>query len=217
MILDAAGDQGVLHAPGYLLVLAIILPVAGVLISFVLGGRNAERTALCVIPLGLGVVGAIIYEVSRTGQTLTYVLGGWQPPLGIALRADGLSAAMLATTALVIGATGLFARADFRTPQGVTEARSPLVFWTLLLAVWAALNAVFLGSDLFNLYVALELLTFGAVPLVCLSGRADTIAAALRYLIFALAGSVLYLLGTALFYGSLRHARHCHFARSDPR
>jgi multicomponent Na+:H+ antiporter subunit D len=202
VILDAAGDQGVLHAPGYLLVLAIILPVAGVLISFVLGGRNAERTALCVIPLGLGVVGAIIYEVSRTGRTLTYVLGGWQPPLGIALRADGLSAAMLATTALVIGATGLFARADFRTPQGMTEARSPLVFWTLLLAVWAALNAVFLGSDLFNLYVALELLTFGAVPLVCLSGRADTIAAALRYLIFALAGSVLYLLGTALFYGA---------------
>ena len=40
MILDAAGDQGVLHAPGYLLVLAIILPVAGVLISFVLGGRT---------------------------------------------------------------------------------------------------------------------------------------------------------------------------------
>ena len=184
MILDAAGDQGVLHAPGYLLVLAIILPVAGVLLSFVLGGRNAERTALCVIPVGLGVVGAILYEVSRTGQTLTYVLGGWQPPLGIALRADGLSAAMLVTTALVIGATGLFARS--RLPHATRRDGSSFTagFLDALLAVWAALNAVFLGSDLFNLYVALELLTFGAVPLVCLSGRADTIAAALRYLHF---------------------------------
>ena len=45
----------------------------------------------------------------------------------------------------------------------------------LLLAVWGALNAVCLGQDLFNLYVALELLTFAAVPLVCLDGRAETL------------------------------------------
>jgi formate hydrogenlyase subunit 3/multisubunit Na+/H+ antiporter MnhD subunit len=52
------------------------------------------------------------------------------------------------------------------------------------------------------LYVALELLTFAAVPLVCLDGRAETLQAALRYLLFALVGSVLYLIGTALLYGS---------------
>jgi len=69
------------------------------------------------------------------------------------------------------------------------------------MAVWAALNLVFLGDDLFNLYVALELLTFAAVPLVCLDGRAETLSAALRYLLFALFGSVLYLLGVALLYG----------------
>ena len=42
MILGAAGDQVVLHAPGYLLVLAIVLPVAGVLLSFLFGGRYAD-------------------------------------------------------------------------------------------------------------------------------------------------------------------------------
>ena len=99
----------------------------------------------------------------------------------------------------------------------MTEARAPLVFWTLLLAVWAALNAVFLGNDLFNLYVALELLTFGAVPLVCLDGRAETIAAALRYLLFALAGSVLYLLGDGAALRSLRHAGYRPLVRRDPR
>jgi multicomponent Na+:H+ antiporter subunit D len=50
-------------------------------------------------------------------------------------------------------------------------------------------------------FIALELLTFAAVPLVCLEGRAETVQAALRYLLFALLGSVLYLLGTALLYG----------------
>src|SRR5262249_8706051 len=55
---------------------------------------------------------------------------------------------------------------------------------------------------LFTLYVALELVTFAAVPLVCLDGRAETLQAALRYLLFALIGSVLYLGGAVLLYGA---------------
>ncbi|MBV8334279.1 MAG: hypothetical protein JO358_02285 [Alphaproteobacteria bacterium] len=108
---------------------------------------------------------------------------------------------MMLTTALLISGIGLFARTQFASPrQG--EARAPSVFWTLLLATWGGLNAVFLGGDLFNLYVALELLTFAAVPLVSLDGRAETLAAALRYLLFALPGSILYLLGGVLLYGA---------------
>ena len=64
---------------------------------------------------------------------LQYVVGGWDPPLGVAFRADGLSAVMIVTAALLICGIGLFARAQFPTPQEA-EARAPLVFWTLLLA-----------------------------------------------------------------------------------
>ena len=178
------------------------MPAAGALLALALGGRHAERIVLALMPLGLGLAIAIAAGVLRADAALVYVVGGWAPPLGIALRADGLSAAMMITTAVVICAVGLFARADFQTPQGLPEARAPLAFWTLLLALWGALNAVLLGDDLFNLFVALELLTFSAVPLVCLDGRAETLAAALRYLLFALLGSVLYLLGTVLLYGA---------------
>jgi len=187
---------------GFLLVLALLLPVAGSVLALALGGRQAERIALALMPVGLVLAIAIAVAVLRADAALVYVLGGWAPPLGLALRADGLSAAMMLTTAVVICAIGLFARADFQTPRGAPEARSPLVFWTLLLGVWGGLNAVLLGDDLFNLYVALELLTFAAVPLVCLDGRAETLSAALRYLLFALLGSVLYLLGTALLFGA---------------
>ena len=88
------------------------------------------------------------------------------------------------------------------TPAGSVEARAAFAFWIFLLAIWGALNTVFLGGDLFTLYVALELLTFAAVPLVCLDGRAETLQAALRYLLFALLGSILYLAGTVLLYGT---------------
>src|SRR5271169_3068211 len=186
---------------GFLLVLAIIFPVMGLLLALFLGGRYAERVAVAVMPVGLAVAIAVAANVWRSRNVLQYSVGGWAPPLGVALRADGFSAVMLVTTALLVPAIGLFARAQFPTLPN-SETRAPLVFWTLLLGVWAALNAVFLGADLFNLFVALELLTFAGVPLVCLDGRAETLAAALRYLLFALIGSVLYLLGTVLLYGA---------------
>src|SRR5277367_4465012 len=189
-------------ARGFLLVLAIILPVTGILSSFVLGGRYVERVVWLFSVAGAVVAAAIFAAVWRAGRPLVYIVGGWEPPLGIALRADGLSAAMMATVAVVICAIAGFAHGEFAQPRGQPEARTPLVFWILLLAIWGALNTMVLGDDLFNLYVALELLTFAAVPLVCLKGDAATIRAALRYMLFALFGSVLYLLGTVLIYGA---------------
>ena len=115
---------------------------------------------------------------------------------------------MLLTVAVVICATGLFARAEFGTPDGVAETRASFSFWTLLLSVWAAMNLVFLSGDLFNLYVALELLTFAAVPLVSLDGRAETFQAALRYLVFALLGLAAVPARGGAVLRRLRHARH---------
>ena len=189
-------------AAGLLLVAVLMLPATGLLLGVLLGGRWAERIALLAMPLGLALALAVATAVVRADAPLLYVVGGWAPPLGLSLRADGLSAAMLLTTAVVMCGIVLFARGEFRTSPGTAEERRPFAFWLLLLGTWLALVAVFLGNDLFNLFVALELLTFSAVPLVCLDGSTRTLAAALRYLLMALLGSVMYLLGAALLYAA---------------
>ncbi|PWT70812.1 MAG: NADH-quinone oxidoreductase subunit J, partial [Proteobacteria bacterium] len=202
---------------GFLLVLSIVVPVASVLLAFVAGGRHIERIALAVLPLGLAIAAAILVVLQQSDGPLVYLLGAWAPPLGVALRADGLSAVMMMATAVVLCAVAVFAGTDFRSTTG--ESRAPFAFWVLLLAIWGALNTVFLGGDLFTLYVALELVTFAAVPLVSLDGRAETLRAALRYLLFALLGSALYLLGTALLYGTygtLDVVLLSHRIRSEP-
>ena len=182
--------------------LALALPVAGILLIALAGGRYARGIALGSLVLGSGVTAAIVTSLWSAGDPLTYLSGAWAPPIGIKLRADGLSAAMMVVTSLVVLAAALYAPSEYRvTPRG-RETRASYSFWILLLGVWGAMNAVFLGNDLFNLYVALELLTFAGMPLVCLAGSPATLIAALRYLLFALLGSVMYLLGAVLIYAN---------------
>jgi formate hydrogenlyase subunit 3/multisubunit Na+/H+ antiporter MnhD subunit len=183
------------------LVASIAWPIIALLLVIAGGERLAARVGVLALPIGLAIAAAVALQVGGSGE-LVYHVGGWAPPLGIALRADGLSAAMLLVTAIVAGGSGIYALADFGPPRGGSSGRTSLAFWASLLGAWAALNLAFLGNDLFNLYVALEMLTFAAVPLVCLDGRAETLKAALRYLLYALVGSVLYLLGAVLLYGA---------------
>jgi len=129
-----------------------------------------------------------------------YAVGGWGAPLGIDLYADGLSLLMLAITALVclgisIYSTGYLSRAYFKRSRAI-------YFWPLWMFLWAALNALFLSSDIFNLYVTLELMGLSAVALVALAGGADALTSAMRYLFVSLLGSLFYLMGVALLYHS---------------
>ncbi|MCK0195758.1 NADH-quinone oxidoreductase subunit J [Ancylobacter sp. 6x-1] len=191
-----------INLPGLLLVFAVLLPILGLIAMLGLRALHPERVARVVAPLGLLLACAILAEVWEGRSAIDYTLGGWAPPLGLKLRADGVSAVMLVLAALVIGAAALFSQHQFRTPPDAPgDTRAPFAFWSMLMAMWSALNLVFVGEDLFNFFVALELLTFSAVTLVCLDGRATTLHAALRYLLFALLGSVLYLLGVGLIYG----------------
>jgi multicomponent Na+:H+ antiporter subunit D len=179
-------------------VLSVALPLAGALAA-VPAGRRAPALA---VPTAAAMVALAALAALGAGAAgpIAIPLGGWEPPLGIALSLDGLAAAFVVTTALVMGGALLFARADF-APQG-GETRASFAFWPLAFFLWAALNAVFLSGDLFNLYVALELLTLSAVALVALEGKRETVAAALRYALFALAGSLVYLLGAVLLYAA---------------
>jgi formate hydrogenlyase subunit 3/multisubunit Na+/H+ antiporter MnhD subunit len=182
--------------------LAVVLPALAMVLALPLGARGAERLTMLLLPPGVAVALGTAAAVQATGAPVVHALGHWTPPLGLALRADGLSAALLVTAALVVAAVAAFARAGLGTAPGAPEGRAAFAFWPLLLALWAAINLAVLATDLFTLYVALELLTFAAMPLVCLDGSRATLQAALRYLMFALLGSVLYLLGVALVYGA---------------
>lgn len=174
--------------------LAVALPLAACLLA-VLAGRFAAGLILVTGPLLLIQAGLLIMQLNAFGP-LNSPLGGWTPPLGIALGADGFSGTFIAAAALIMTVTGLYARRPFATNTG--ESARSFTFWPLFFAMWTALNVIFLGRDLFSIYVALELLTLAAIGMVAYGGTAP----ALRYMTFALMGSLAYLTGVALLYAS---------------
>jgi multicomponent Na+:H+ antiporter subunit D len=175
---------------------AVIVPLLAGLVAFIGGGR--PLLTMSAAGAGLLVAVMVTLQVFAHGP-VEHAVGGWEAPLGIRLRADGLAAAFLLMTALVTAAVAGFSIPLF---AGSDATRSGFAFWPLLLFMWAGLNAVFVSADLFNLFVALEVLTLTGVAMVALEGKADTLAAAMRYLLFALFGSLAYLLGTGLIYAA---------------
>ena len=170
-------------------VLLASLPLAAAIGAFC---RPALGPLLAICS-GIALVGAgaaLTVAVATEGAAY-HDLGGWGAPVGITWAVDGLAAAMLLLTA-IIGTAGSIHHA-VQTPRDAH-------FWPLWLFLWAGLNVLFLSADLFNLYVALELLTLGAVALIALTGS-QALGAAWRYLLAMLLGSSLYLFGVALLYG----------------
>lgn len=182
----------------------IVLPLGAALASFLIAERGRVRLSLTLLPLLWGVTLAQIAHLADAGVQV-HALGGWRAPLGINLVADGLALGMVALTTLIFSACAVYAGCQTRThpPSGHGGEGGEMGFlWPLLWFLVAALNSIWLSADVFNLYVGLELLGLTAVGLVALTGSAEALAAAMRYLLAALLGSLSYLLGVALLYAA---------------
>jgi multicomponent Na+:H+ antiporter subunit D len=170
----------------------VVIPLAAAVTTAVAGRRAAGVVMAAVVVLIPVLAMAVAAGVLERGPQ-RHRLGGWGAPLGIELYVDGLAALLLALTAVVGAATSLHARVYF-------SRRGEAAFWPLWLFVWAGLNALFVSDDLFNMYVALELVSLGAIALVALAGSRAATVAAMRYLVVSMMGSLLFLLAAAVLY-----------------
>ena len=174
----------------------IVLPLVWATLAFVCGPRWG---ALCAL---VGLTGQAYYTLQLvTGLTARgayrHVVGAWPAPLGIELAVDGLSALMLVLTQAIALPMAVYTQAWLRASGGGQP-----YFWPLFGYLLAALHALLLAADLFNIYVALELLGLTAVALVAADGKPAQLRAALRYLLVSLVAALAYLLGVGLIYGA---------------
>ena len=101
--------------------------------------------------------------VDRDG-TIASQAGGWPAPIGITLVADRLSAIMLVSRAVMLLAVLVYA-----IGQPGAE-RNHVGFQSVYLVLAAGVAASFLTGDLFNLFVAFEMMLTASYVLITLGG-----------------------------------------------
>lgn len=180
-----------------LLPAAVLAPLAFAIACLLVPARVRRGVGLtgALVTAGLGVV--LVVVVFSLGPVET-ALAGRVPPLGIAVRADGPAAVFLLLTSVVGALVSLFAAVHPRA-TGVEGARD--WYWPAWLLGWSGLTAVFLSADLFNLYVAIEIVGLSAVLLVALGGPGSW-RAAFRYLMVTVTGSLLFLVALTMTYAA---------------
>lgn len=175
--------------------LVVFLPLFGAVAAFV-APRAAAGVGLGTLALTAGAVTFLARDVIEAG-TVIVPLGGWGAPLGIELRADGLSVAMLVLS-VVVGFLVSLSALD--ALKGRANARQRQYFWPLWLLLLTGMNGVYLSSDIFNLYVMIEIIALAAVGLTVLTGTRAAVRAGLEYMYASILGALLFLMGVGFIY-----------------
>lgn len=178
-----------------LVIWPFILPLITALICL-FGGRVAAWRRRLVAASAIVQVGlALFLAANALGQPpMVQVLGGWTAPLGVALVVDGLAAVMLCLSTVIALACITFGFFELDV-----EMEHPLRLPLTQLLV-AGINLTFITGDLFNLFVAFEIMLVASYALLTLEANDRHIKEAFPYLAVNIFGSGIFLVSAGLAY-----------------
>ncbi len=179
------------------LALPVLVPLFGAVLTLAAVRVPLLQRALAVVTslttLGLSI--AILVDVDRNG-TLSTTAGGWSPHIGINLVADRFAALMLVISGLMLAAVLVYAIA-----QRGDDERS-IWYHPAYLALTAGISAAFLAGDLFNFFVAVEVLLMASYVLITLEGSDDQIRSGTTYVVLNVLESILLVMAVALVFAA---------------
>ena len=190
------------------LIYPFLLPILTALVGLFLGAAGWRRRAFFAISAaGQVVVAFSLAAHALSGEPLVLLLGNWTAPLGIVLVADGLAGIMLCLSTVVALACILFSFAEIPI-LSEQPLRLPLVQFLV-----AGINLTFLTGDLFNLFVAFEVMLIASYALLTLEANDRDIKQAYPYLAVNLFGSALFLAAAGFAYGLFGTLNLAHLAQ----
>ncbi len=180
-----------------LVLVPVVLPLLGTATSLALHRRPRPQRVLGVAVMVATVAAsvALLVEVNRRGP-VSIDVGGWPAPVGITLVADHLAAIMLAISTPMLLAVLVYAVGSPRT------ADHALFFHPVYMVLAAGVSASFLTGDLFNLFVAFEVMLSASYVLITLGGTADQVRSGMTYVVISLLASILFVTSVALVYAA---------------
>ncbi len=128
---------------------------------------------------------------------LSYAVGGWAAPWGIALSIDLLSAIMLLLVGLVTTLVLIWGKASIENE--IPREQLSLYYSMFMLAVTGALGIVATG-DAFNVFVFLEITSLSSYTLIALGRDRRALTSSFQYLVMGTIGATFILIAIGLLY-----------------
>jgi multicomponent Na+:H+ antiporter subunit D len=160
-------------------------------------GDRFKRFGDFVSPLAALVLAVLSTHAAfslKGASVLIYRLGPWNFPQGLAMVADGLSAFLLLTANTVAFFVAVYSTGYMEKYTGKWK------FHALFMIMLAGINGVLLASDIFNLYIFLEVAAIAGYFLVAFGNEAEGLEASFKYAIMGAVASSFILLGIAFLY-----------------
>lgn len=180
-----------------LVLVPIFAPLAGAMLCVLAARYLRVQHAIGMTASALAWAASLLILVANwQGGLQIYRLGGYEPPYGIVLAPDMLSALfeVMATTVMLGGALYILGCKD--------KCMSYPTFMPLYLCMAAGLNGAFYTGDIFTLFVFQELMIMSSVVLVAISDNKLGVEAAIKYLLISAMGSLFLLMGIAAIYAT---------------
>ncbi len=182
--------------------LQVAVPLIAAPLCAAAGRARLAWPLACLAALAaLAIALALLLRVLDQGS-VSYAMGGWAAPLGIAYEIDAANALLLVLISAMAAILLPAARDGFdgaRQPRNAGPRNAGLVFALALLALAGMLGVVVTG-DAFNLYVFLEIASLASYALVACGRDRAAAAAAFNYLIQGTVGATFILIGIGLVY-----------------
>ena len=175
----------------------IALPIGGAAVSLLFNRRPVVQRLIGAAVLSATLVLSVLTLVEvADGDVLTARLGGWGPEIGIVLVADPLAGLMLVVASLMLLAVFAFAIGSPRT-------RDQAAFYhPVYLTLAAGISASFLTADLFNLFVAFEVMLVSSYVLLTLGGSRPQVRHGMTYVVISLLASGLFITAVGMLYAA---------------
>ncbi|WP_261663203.1 proton-conducting transporter membrane subunit [Deinococcus sp. Marseille-Q6407] len=189
-------------------VAAPILTALGTALLLLIPMRRSLRAVLSVLgTLAMLAASASLVSVTSGGAVLSSSMGAWPAPFGIVLVADRLGAWMSLMTGLSALMSMLYAAFN---PDRVREKYG---LFSLFHFLFAGVQISFLTGDLFNLFVAFEVMLVASYGLTVLGSTREQLREGFRYIVMNLSASALLVATCGLIYGQLGTLNMAHLAQ----
>jgi multicomponent Na+:H+ antiporter subunit D len=176
--------------------LPIALPLLGAAVSLLLSRWHVAQRAISLVTCTATVVLATVILQRADAQTaIVTQLGGWPAPFGITLVADRFGAIMLLISTIMILVVLVYALGQLDE-----EREFRLYFHPVYLVLSAGVAASFLTGDLFNLFVAFEVMLIASYVLITLGANRGQVRAGMTYVVINLLASTLFVAAVAFIY-----------------